>query len=537
VLKNARPEGWKYNYHGYGAQDFLNLDERFGTDGTRATAELELTELVEQAHARGIRVILDIVLNHAARVFDYVRDGGSVSVFTDESVLNAPLGAEPHVRWLNGYGQPRADWEDTFPPGQTFSGDDAVYPEDLRRYTFFRRRGKLASHTPPPGSFVIGDFEDMRQLVFEYTADSPDQADLRRRYGPTPVLSILVRIHSYLIARYDLDGLRIDTAKYVSPVLLERFGNAIREYGHSIGKHNLFTFGEIADSEETIAAFVGRNGGEPGSFGIDAALDFPLAGVLGGIAKGLSPVEDLRGIFQQRKDVERELLSSHGEAGRFFVTFLDNHDRGERFQYPGAPPEQVTLGLACLFCLPGIPAVYYGTEQSLQGTVDASGKNTLGSPESVREALWGKPGAFDRQSSMFTALQALTALRASAEALRYGRLYFRELSGNGQDFGHSSGWGGVVAFSRILGEQEVTVVANCSTSTSFRGFVLQDPDLNARPRRLTIAYSNLGSTGAQDVQRIPTATFYAETGVTVAADVAALPVSLAPMEAQILIPQ
>jgi glycosidase len=235
--------------------------------------------------------------------------------------------------------------------------------------------------------------------------------------------------------------------------------------------------------------------------------------------------------------VERELLSSHGEAGRVFVTFLDNHDRGERFQYPGAPPEQVTLGLACLFCLPGIPAVYYGTEQGLQGTVDASGKTALGSPESVREALWGKPDAFDRQSSMFTAIHALAALRASAEELRYGRLYFRELSGNGQDFGHSLGRGGVVAFSRILGEQEVTVVANCSTSTSFRGFVLQDPDLNSRPRRLTIAYSNLGSTGVQDVQRIPTATFYAETGVTVAADVAALPVSLAPMEAQILIPQ
>lgn len=38
VLKNAKPD-WPWNYHGYGQQDFLNVDERFASDGTRATAE------------------------------------------------------------------------------------------------------------------------------------------------------------------------------------------------------------------------------------------------------------------------------------------------------------------------------------------------------------------------------------------------------------------------------------------------------------------------------------------------------------------
>jgi 1,4-alpha-glucan branching enzyme len=32
---------------------------------------------VDEAHARGLHVILDVVLNHAAQVFDYVRDGGA----------------------------------------------------------------------------------------------------------------------------------------------------------------------------------------------------------------------------------------------------------------------------------------------------------------------------------------------------------------------------------------------------------------------------------------------------------------------------
>jgi 1,4-alpha-glucan branching enzyme len=114
VLKNSRPD-FPYNYHGYGAQDFLDVDERFASDGTRATAERELTELIDEAHARGIYVILDIVLNHAARAFDYVRPDGVVATFADAAVMNGPLGSEPPVQWLNGLGLPRRDWTEDLP--------------------------------------------------------------------------------------------------------------------------------------------------------------------------------------------------------------------------------------------------------------------------------------------------------------------------------------------------------------------------------------------------------------------------------------
>ena len=78
--------------------------------------------------------------------------------------------------------------------------------------------------------------------------------------------------------------------------------------------------------------------------------------------------------------VEQNLISSHGEAGRYFVSFLDNHDQNERFHHPLTPQNQVTLGLALLFCLQGIPCVYYGTEQGLVGTNNGAGSPTLGSP-------------------------------------------------------------------------------------------------------------------------------------------------------------
>ena len=109
----------------------------------------------------------------------------------------------------------------------------------------------------------------------------------------------------------------------------------------------------------------------------------------------------LNGGQQRRKQLEAGLLSSHGEAGRYFVSFLDNHDQHQRFAHPDTPQKQVLIGLACLFTLQGIPAVYYGTEQGLRGTVDADGSPDLTANESSREALWGKPDAFSRNSELF----------------------------------------------------------------------------------------------------------------------------------------
>jgi glycosidase len=532
VLKNSRPD-WEFNYHGYGAQDFLNLDERFASDGTLATAEGELTALVDEAHARGMYVILDVVVNHSARVFDYVLPQGVVSSFDDAGVMNGALGTEPAVRWLNGFGFPRADWQDRLDPVAQLHPDDAVWPSDLQNHLFFRRRGSKLTDAPGDLGFVRGDFGDMRQFAVEYDAAQPGQEPLRARYGVNPVLNILIQSHAYLIARYDLDGFRIDTVKYVHPEAIETFGNAIREFALSVGKSNFFTFAEVYDNEEIIAKFTGRNGGSGDGFGVDAALDFPLFYKLPPVAKGCEDVGAIRKVFQDRKNQEQELLSSHGEAGRFFVSFLDNHDQHERIQHPLTPPQQVTLALGLLFTLQGIPCLYYGTEQGLSGTVDGGGLPDLGANESSREALWGKPTAFDTAASVFQQIRKLSDLRDREPPLKYGRLYFREVSGNGSDFGHSFGPGGIVAFSRILYDREVVVAANTG-ALAFSGSVLVDRDLNPNPRPMRAAYSNLGNVAASTVQQIANARFHRD-GQVFVGPAAALHVTLAPSEVQVMV--
>jgi glycosidase len=503
VLKNCQFLDGAPNagtYHGYGIQDFLHLDPRHGTNPDQV--EQELHQLITEAHALGMYIIFDIVLNHTGDVFAYAQYGSE-----------APFGEDPYlVQWRDAQGNARADW----PVAEAIpdpAPDAAVYPDELRRNMFFRRQG-----TPrPEGPETVGDFSSLKQLL----TGNPALGD------------VLIRSFQYLIAKYDLDGFRIDTLKYLDPTFALTFGNAMREFALSIGKKNFFTYGEVYDDEERITEFIGRRASAAGDLvGVDAALDFPLFFRLPGVVKGMLPPSDVVAMYQHRKDVERDIISSHGEATRFFVTFLDNHDQHQRMYYspsdaPGQFDAQATLGLGCLFTLPGIPCLYYGTEQGLHGAGD--------SDQNVREALWGKPDAFDPAHPFYQAIQQLTNIRQTQPSLRYGRYYFRPLSGDGMHFGVSSTPQGVLAFSRILNDQEVVVIANTSTASAFTGFVIVDASLNPEGVRYEVLFSNqaypsapgpVKSTGPCEILEVD--------GSISSGPAQTLPVILQPMEIQIV---
>lgn len=444
VLKN-RPSD-EFAHHGYGIQDFLRVEPRFATAPGREEAELE--SLVDEAHARGMYVIFDVVLNHVGDLFEYDGHGGT-----------APFRDSPYpIRWRDETGAGRSDW----PEAEHIPGppeDGVVWPREFQHNAFFRRQGK--------GGEGGGDFESLKELVTAHR-------DADGRYA---VRDRLIQAFQYVVARFDIDGIRIDTLKYIERDFARTFGNAMREYALSIGKRNFFSFGEVFDGEERVAQFIGRNTLEGGDMiGVDAALDFPLYFKLPGAVKAFSPPGDVVGVFENRKRVQRHLLSSHGDASRHFVTFLDNHDLHQRFRHadglgPAEFDDQVSLGLGLLFTLQGIPCVYYGTEQGLHGAGNR--------PEAVREALWGKPApAFDRDNRFYTDIRRLAEHRRHEPALRYGRQYFRPVSGDGVHFGVSPFPGGVLAFSRILFNREVVVVANTNTTDPWTGHVVVDRSIN-----------------------------------------------------------
>jgi glycosidase len=465
VLKNCP---WNNDsHHGYGIQDFLEIEPRFGSNPSDpAVAERELRALVDAAHAQGIYVILDIVLNHGGDVFAYEGHGA-----------DAPWkgsGAEYEIRWRDAAGQPISTWTEAAAIPEPRPRDGVVWPTELQRNDFWRRRGKDSPNE------LRGDFASLKELVTEYLAPENNY----------PVREILIRAHQYLIAKYDIDGFRIDTLKHVSEDFARIFGGAMREFALSIGKKNFFTFGEVWNEhdEEKIAGFVGRNTlkvDDP--IGVDAALDFPLFRRLNNVVKFSQAPSAIQDLFDIRKQAHQDLLSSHGEASKYYVTFLDNHDLNSRFYYrdPSDPDrfdDQLTLALGCLYTLQGIPCLYYGTEQGLHG----NGWRR----EFVREALWGKPNAFDQSHPFYQAIQALSVLRQKEPALRYGRQYFRPESRDGDGFGISTDANGVLAFSRILHDREVLIVANLSTTDDATRHIVIDANLNPAETPFRVLYSN-----------------------------------------------
>jgi alpha-amylase len=93
------PGGWFEHcaFHGYWADDFKALDPRFGT-------EAELKQLVDAAHARGIKVLLDVVYNHVGYDASYVKNPATAGWIRTRPVdcavdeLNCQVGGLPDLK-------------------------------------------------------------------------------------------------------------------------------------------------------------------------------------------------------------------------------------------------------------------------------------------------------------------------------------------------------------------------------------------------------------------------------------------------------
>jgi glycosidase len=496
VLMN--PQWFKDFWGGYCIMDFMHVEPRFCKNPTAAlknpeVANEEFRSLVDEIHANGMYVILDIVLNHTADVFNYegMRDA-------------APYNNEREygVYWRDDLGIPHGNWTDIAQiPNLTH--EEGIWPTEFQRNSFFRRRGSTGAGSPSP---LVGDFDRLKELVTELRVPDTD------RY---PVRDALIRVYQYLIGRFDLDGYRIDTLQYVETDFARVFGNATREYALSIGKKNFFTFGEVwqDEDEQTIAAYVGRNTMKDGEqVGVEAAIDFPMRKHLVAFAKAQEAPVDIVRHFERRKEVLKPVVSSHGEASRYYVTFLDNHDLNERITVEGYEG-QTAVALTCLMAMQGVPAIYYGTEQGLTGRGDRR--------EYVREALWGPQNGFRDNHPFYKLISSLEELRSKSPALRYGRQYFRPCSGDGINFGHSEFKGGILAFSRILNDREILVVSNASTTDTTTVHVVVDWNLTNDGDEWEVLLSTQGT---------PQRTVAAETHGACRT----VPVTLPPMAAQVL---
>ena len=173
------------SYHGYGVQDFLGVDPHFGTRD-------DLKEMVRTAHALGIRVVLDIILNHSGNVFRYrpdrywtKRDG------TEEQFLDPRWdGSTYEVEGFHDeHGNP------TLPFGRLQEAhraaawpNGAVWPEEFQSAEVFTRKGHISNWDYDP-EFREGDFASLKDITLGRGADRPVPAVGR---PPRPVQGVQV---------------------------------------------------------------------------------------------------------------------------------------------------------------------------------------------------------------------------------------------------------------------------------------------------------------------------------------------------------
>lgn len=475
------------SYHGYGIQDFLDVDPHFGD-------RADLVRLVQLAHERGLRVILDVIFNHSGPNWLYPPDtpGGPETPWYT-------TGRYPFGSWRGAEGQPiRA------PQG----AEEAVWPLELQDEERYTRAGA--------GNLAAGDIGDP-----EAEHKRADFITLRDfRLDEPGLLSDLARCYKYWIALTDCDGFRIDTLKHVDFEEARNFCGSIKEFAANLGKEDFFLVGEIAGGDmgaDRYLDVLGQN--------LNAALDIgEMRLALTALAKGFSDSRAYFGGF----DPGNAIMGSHRNLGERHVSVLDDHDHvfGEkvRFSAGAASDHQVAAGVAVLLLTLGIPCLYYGTEQALAGPEQSEWRwlpEWGRSDRYLREAMFGPahprvagrdglspppeglddvlPGfgpfgtagrhCFDESHPAYRRIAAVATLRRRYPVLRGGRQYLRPTSFLGLPF-DVQGSGELVAWSRILDDEEALCVLNPHGVDSRGADVLVDAELNAPGSSLVVALNS-----------------------------------------------
>jgi neopullulanase len=205
VFKNKPVQGApgqeSAGYHGYWITDFTRVDPHFGTN-------TEFKALVDAAHARGLKVYMDIIANHTADVIQY-RERDAAGGFSYRSRADYPYSrrggaAGPAINpgFAGDEDSSEANFAKLTDPSYAYTpfvpaGESHVkVPDWLNDPQYYHNRGNTTDHGE---NLHFGDFAGLDDLFTEHP---------RVRAG-------MIEIYRKWIADFGIDGYRIDTARYV----------------------------------------------------------------------------------------------------------------------------------------------------------------------------------------------------------------------------------------------------------------------------------------------------------------------------------
>jgi len=306
--------GLSYGFHGYWARDWTKLDPNFGN-------KKDLTELVQKAHAKGIRIVLDAVINHTGPVTDV------------DSV------------WPEGWVRtsPQCDYKSF--TGTTECTLVANLP-DIKTESD-------AEVTLPP--FLIEKWKSEGR--YEKEIASLDSFFKRTGYPRAPKYYIIKWLTDYII-EFGIDGYRADTVKHTNESVWADFKTQC-DYAFATWKKN--NPSQVLDDAPfyTIAEVYnyGVSGGQDFDFG-DRKVNY--------FENGFNNMINFEFKWDAQKDYEF-IFSKYSSKlqkelkGYSVLNYLSSHDDGGPFDKKREKPiESATK----LLLSPGVSQVYYGDESA-----------------------------------------------------------------------------------------------------------------------------------------------------------------------------
>jgi len=465
IFKNKPVQGPKGNesagYHGYWITDFTQVDPHFGTNA-------DFKALVDAAHARGMKVYMDIIANHTADVikyreceadkpcayrsradYPYTRKGGVNGPAINPGFLGDGIATPENYAKLT---DPSWAYTPYLPKGE----EKAKVPAWLNNPIYYHNRGDSTFSTEDS---QLGDFSGLDDLMTE---------------NPR-VIAGMIDIFGKWIDDFGIDGYRIDTAQHVDPAFWQAFVPAMLARAKAKGIPNFHIFGEVFTGDLDVARLAAHTRVDK----LPAVLDFAFERAVADVVARGAPTSELFHMFFG------DPAYANGEAtARTLPTFLGNHDMGRfsMFVKAGFPQasndevlKRVILGHAMLLTLRGVPTIYYGDEQGFvsKGNDQLAREDMFGSKVVVYNdaqllgtAKTTATPSFGTDNPIFRTIAELARIRTSHHALTRGRQVPRA-------WGDRPGLFAVSRFDPDTGK-EVLVAFNTSTAPLSANVLVDD---------------------------------------------------------------
>lgn len=393
------------SYHGYDVTDYYEVNPEYGTME-------DLKELLDEAHRRGIKVLMDLVVNHTSSEHPWFQAAAADA-------------DSPYRSWYT--------WAE---PGQKLATDGAT--------------GSNPWHSSGNDHYLGVFWEGMPDLNF----DNPE------------VRAEMIKIGQFWL-KQGFDGFRLDAAKHIyedfksnaaSQEVKEKNKAWWQEFRAGLNEvnPNAYLVGEVWDTTATIGPYLNQ--------ALDSCFNFDLAKTILSNARS-EKASDIGFALSRSYQFYKE-----SSQGTFIdAIFLTNHDQNRVMSELDGKVEHAKMAASILLTLPGNPFIYYGEEIGMLGMKPDERirepmvwAETDDSSAGTGQTAW-MPAFYNKDggSSVSTQLQDPDSLLHHYRKMIQWRNEHAVLQ-NGDIVSYNANNASVLAYARITNQEKALVLHNLS---------------------------------------------------------------------------